>query len=1511
MRRKVIFEQERKIRSVQDIVKKQKEALHRNKKQQAQESEVCRALQVERFSDASSKTNYPAHSSSIQAEAQRHRVEALKKTISSLNARVKIETIRLGITDHEEALTHTRPTADKHETADRKTQTKKINNEKESVSINGDVPMKKDITINVDEQPVMCALQNKLGTSDQGDASESTESTSKEGKSLITKPGIIPAARGDDKLPKPKPVKKVKSPLHKIDAHSKVSPKQNTEIHSGEKVHQTRLQDVHHFTSEHKQPSCGTAGNPAIVSCLSSDIDEDLPYDYEDINPKPQEQTEPRFQETLKPHSSSFEMTVDCSAVITDNLTLNVQNSHGSQNMVFNNNHEICDVSRKSNIAYTHTYESDLVSHISESLKWQNIKDSLIDKPLVTNAVHAVSSDIKRTDSPSCDDSLSEAEDKSEPFSPQSEGLVWSEEEKDVHSEDKSEAGTFSLVYAEKFTVIPELPPYYNDCNTNHCEVDPYDLFPNEKLLTAESNLSEILSPVDEVLSYGSAELPPSLKSRPGLGLDINILPLPLPAFEIITWTSEEDLPAAPDFLEDTSINSENIPPLPVDLSCRRDVERPDETNVNNDDNTASLCQMFPTAEQYQEDEGSEYTNSLRDDDSNEDQDPLSYFNIGDRVLVYNSRQGVLKYKGSTAFADGFWAGVALDTPNGNHDGTFRGVKYFTCDKSCGILVRAEDISHLHIEHCNIANTGTDKEKFSDEDPPSNNQDGENGNKPFKKRQRRQSGRHCSPGHDSSAPEQTLQQEACEKCDATDNKLTTFSASSEKTSIAQQIDCTSHLDPESEALIERLTEEIFADALKNIKGTGPKTDAKPKAINFKKKETGNMINKPRLMDKWQQVYPASPPQIRVKPHEHSIVYRLVDCTVETLCGQENESALNACETPNYLVDDESRKTYRQVLFQLVSDILHKICGDILEMSGSFQKTGDKSKISLLQTRQISVKLLKNAVKRETQKVLHLEQTDQEMTEMLQTLCKYWYAKRDRVDYILIQELHNEEKEWVDYTNDQITVKMRLTDEIFSLLLDDTISHGQAVRLYTEEDPLVILNSDILKQTLLNSSAAWLVQFYSSWCGHCIQYSPTWKALAGDVKDWSQAIRIGVLDCANEKNFDICKEFSIHFYPTFRYFKAHSTIFDIGKTYRGADREIKTVRQLMVNFLQNHTGQDWPAACPSLEPARTESIQSLVGLKSDHYTAVIIEDEESYIGREVMLDLMPYDGVVVKRALNSEKVLMEKLGITPWHTPAAYLFYPNGTHAGINVQKKIRFFFSSFLKLLPGVHRKQSTSVQQPEKAAIKDQSTSDLFREFDKSKVYMVDLESGLHYLLRVELAAHKTLEGAELKTFKDFVTVVAKLFPGRQSVVKLLETLLEWLISLPLDKIPYEAILDLANNKMRISGLHLSEHVQWLGCQGSSVALRGYPCSLWTLFHVLTVQAASRPDALANTALEDDPLAVLQTMRQYIGTFFGCRECGKHFEEMAQESMSQVKSLDEAVLWLWRKHNQVNARLA
>uniref|UniRef100_A0A3Q1FVI4 Sulfhydryl oxidase n=1 Tax=Acanthochromis polyacanthus TaxID=80966 RepID=A0A3Q1FVI4_9TELE len=472
--------------------------------------------------------------------------------------------------------------------------------------------------------------------------------------------------------------------------------------------------------------------------------------------------------------------------------------------------------------------------------------------------------------------------------------------------------------------------------------------------------------------------------------------------------------------------------------------------------------------------------------------------------------------------------------------------------------------------------------------------------------------------------------------------------------------------------------------------------------------------------------------------------------------------------------------------------------------------------------------------------------------------------------------------------------------------------GGAARLYTEEDPLVILSSGSLKPTISNSSSAWLVQFFSSWCGHCIQYSGTWKALAGDVQDWREAISVGVLDCAQEENFDVCKDFSIKFYPTFKYFRAHSPPTDRGTTYRGADREIQSVRQLMVNILQNHTRMDRPQHCPPLEPYSSAELLPLLGQRSDHFTAIIVEEPDSYVGREVILDLLQYSGVQVRRALSSDLPLLDALKISTF--PSIYLLQPNGTHTHLHSEKKLRFFFSSLLKALPGVQRRlqaasSSSSVGQVE--ALQDQHSTEPWRDFDRSKVYLADLDSALHYLLRVEMATHSTLEGEELQVFKDFITVVAKLYPGGAWVVKLMETLSDWLLSLPLQRIPYQAVLDLVDNKMRISGVFLGAELRWVGCQGSRAGLRGYPCSLWTLFHVLTVRHEATPTALDNTGVQLGSAPVLQVMRRYIRTFFGCEVCGRHFEQMAAESLDSVQSREEQILWLWRTHNRVNNRLA
>ncbi|KAJ4920625.1 hypothetical protein JOQ06_017734, partial [Pogonophryne albipinna] len=389
------------------------------------------------------------------------------------------------------------------------------------------------------------------------------------------------------------------------------------------------------------------------------------------------------------------------------------------------------------------------------------------------------------------------------------------------------------------------------------------------------------------------------------------------------------------------------------------------------------------------------------------------------------------------------------------------------------------------------------------------------------------------------------------------------------------------------------------------------------------------------------------------------------------------------------------------------------------------------------------------------------------------------------------------------------------------------------RLYTEEDPLVILSCGSFSPSVTNSSSAWFIQFYSSWCGHCIQYSETWKNLARDVQDWQQAVRVGVLDCAQEENFEVCKEFNIKFYPTFKYFRAHSPETERGTPYRDEDREIQSVRQVMVNILQNHTQQDWPDRCPPLRPYSSVELLPLLGQRSDHYTAIIVEEPDSYVGREVFS------------------------------------------------QKRLRFFFSSVLRALPGVQRRVSSTAGD-QGGALQERESRE-WRDFSSSQVYAADLESALHYLLRVELATHSSLQGEELQVFKDLVTLVSKLYPGGGSVVKLMETLSDWLVSLPLLRIPYQAVLDLVDNKMRISGVFLGAELRWVGCQGSRAGLRGL----------------------------QGEAAVLQVMRRYITTFFGCEACGRHFEQAAAESLQTVKSSEQQVLWLWEQHNRVNSRVA
>ncbi|XP_058430441.1 centrosome-associated protein 350 isoform X3 [Marmota monax] len=95
--------------------------------------------------------------------------------------------------------------------------------------------------------------------------------------------------------------------------------------------------------------------------------------------------------------------------------------------------------------------------------------------------------------------------------------------------------------------------------------------------------------------------------------------------------------------------------------------------------------------------------------------DELLDFHIGDRVLIGNVQPGTLRFKGETSFAKGFWAGVELDKPEGNNNGTYDGIVYFVCKEKHGIFAPPQKISHILENFDDYIDINEDEDSYSNE----------------------------------------------------------------------------------------------------------------------------------------------------------------------------------------------------------------------------------------------------------------------------------------------------------------------------------------------------------------------------------------------------------------------------------------------------------------------------------------------------------------------------------------------------------------------------------------------------------------------------------------------------------------------------------------------------------------------------------------------------------------------------------------------------------------------------
>lgn len=90
---------------------------------------------------------------------------------------------------------------------------------------------------------------------------------------------------------------------------------------------------------------------------------------------------------------------------------------------------------------------------------------------------------------------------------------------------------------------------------------------------------------------------------------------------------------------------------------------------------------------------------------------------------------------------------------------------------------------------------------------------------------------------------------------------------------------------------------------------------------------------------------------------------------------------------------------------------------------------------------------------------------------------------------------------------------------FVFFLSFRLSYGV---LYSSADHTVLLENDTISNVIHNSQTAWVVEFYSSFCGHCHAFAPTWKKLAKMAKGEFTTIYI----YPQIEGYDDAKRFSI-------------------------------------------------------------------------------------------------------------------------------------------------------------------------------------------------------------------------------------------------------------------------------------------------------------------------------------------------------------------------------------------------
>ncbi|XP_003700588.3 sulfhydryl oxidase 2 [Megachile rotundata] len=472
-------------------------------------------------------------------------------------------------------------------------------------------------------------------------------------------------------------------------------------------------------------------------------------------------------------------------------------------------------------------------------------------------------------------------------------------------------------------------------------------------------------------------------------------------------------------------------------------------------------------------------------------------------------------------------------------------------------------------------------------------------------------------------------------------------------------------------------------------------------------------------------------------------------------------------------------------------------------------------------------------------------------------------------------------------------------------------------LYNASDNVVILNVTNLKSSIYGDTKGWLVEFYNSWCGYCVRFAPLWKDIANDIYGWRDIVVIAAIDCAADENNQICREYEVMYYPLIKYFSVNANPSSLGLTMAKFDsvEEFRhNLTDLLVKEQQEGRGTSWP----NITPYRNYEITNIWKWVPNtvKYYFLLFEKTDSHLGAEVILDMHKITTIQIRRVLSDNELLCETNKITNF--PSLIVFSRNETQKFLKIKvatrdgiyNTIKEFVASKGENIDEISSTKSHSMEfenrnpQTNNSKHLQVTTKPQSTEITNDYLYQLDLENTIRYSISHEIPLHKTIKGEKMDALKKYLNVLAEYFPLRHGNIFL------------------ETIYDVVKKRDNISGEEFSQIIksieeemspiysgpsQWVGCKGSKEGYRGYPCGLWTMFHMLTVNYA-----IIRKSTEHEPRKILEAMYGYIKYFFGCADCSQHFVQMATKNkIFDVSNDNESILWLWSAHNEVNARLA